>query len=575
MKGKDIPVSSYRKITDALIFSAKNNPDGIAMRMRKENAIYEITYSELLENVKKIGGYLKNRGFNKGERAAVLGENRPEWGMCHLGILWAGGIVVPLDSRASSSEWAHILRHSESKFIFVSKKFYDEIQEIKDDIKNLKEVISFDPENPEPNLPKILFSIKPLEEPEKLEREDIAIILYTSGTTGLSKGVMLSHNNILSNIEMLLKVLEVNQEDIFFSVLPIHHVFEGTCGFLTPITIGCSIFYARSLKSKELLEDLKTAHPTVFLVVPLLLEKLLLGMKKNVKKASPLKKAIFYSLKGISKTFNSIKFRRSSEILFKSVRRQIGLDRLKYLISGGAALPRWISKEYELMGFPILQGYGLSETSPVVSVNLPGKCKNESVGPPLPGVEVKIFNPDSEGIGEIAVRGPIVMKGYYKNMDATKKVFKDGWFLTGDMGKIDKDGFLYITGRKKSVIVTKGGKNIYPEEIEEELLKSPFIKEVLVLARIHPKTKIEEIHAIIYPDFEFIDEWAKENDLEITDEKLEEILEKEIEKVNQKLADYKRVRSFSIREEEFPKTTTQKIKRYLFEEGGIEISERE
>ncbi len=571
MKGKDIPVGSYNKITDGLVFSAKTNPDGIALKIRKKDIFYEITYVELLENVKKIAGYLKSKGFEKGDKAAVVGENCPEWAMCHLGILWAGGIVVPLDSRATPSEWAHILRHSESQLLFTSSRFYDDIMEIKDDIENLTEVISFSSENPEPNLDYILLNAEPIENPVELKREDIAIILYTSGTTGFSKGVMLTHKNILSNIEMMLKILEIDQTDIFFSVLPIHHVFEGTCGFLTPLTIGCSIFFARSLKSKELLEDLKTARPTVFLVVPLLLEKLLLGMKKNLKKASPAKKGLFYSLKGISNFFSMMGGKKISNILFKRVRGQLGLERLNYLISGGAALPKWVSKEYELMGFPIFQGYGLSETSPVVSVNLPGKCKNESVGLPLPGVEVKILEPDPDGIGEIAVKGSIVMKGYYKNEEATKKVFQDEWFLTGDMGKIDKDGFLYVTGRKKSVIVTKGGKNIYPEEIEEELLKSPFIKEVLVLARIHPRTKTEEIHAIIHPDFEFLDEWAKEQRVEITDEKMNEIMEKEIDTVNKNFADYKRVRSFTLREEEFPKTTTQKIKRYLFEQGGVEI----
>ncbi|MEO0240900.1 MAG: AMP-binding protein [candidate division WOR-3 bacterium] len=572
MKGREIPVENYNKIVDILTFCAKRYPDRIAMRMRKENVFYEVTYSELLENVKKIAGYLKSKRFKKGERAAVLGENRPEWGMCHLGILWAGGIVVPLDSRATSSEWAHIMRHSESKFLFVSSRFYDEIVEVKDDIPELKEIISFDSENPEPNLPFIFSEIKEMDKPEELKRDDVALILYTSGTTGLPKGIMLTHDNILSNIEMMLKVLDVDENDVFFSILPIHHVFEGTCGFLAPLTIGCEIFYARSLKSKELLEDLKTARPTIFLVVPLLLEKLLMGINKNVRKANIIKKGMFYSLKGLSKMFQLTGNKRVSHLLFKKVRSELGLDRLKYLISGGAALPRWISREYELMGFPIYQGYGLSETSPVVSVNLPGKCKNESVGPPLPGVEVKIFDPDPEGVGEIGVKGKIVMKGYYKNEEATKKVFRGEWFLTGDMGKVDKDGFLYITGRKKSVIVTKGGKNIYPEEIEEKLLQSPFIKEVLVLARIHPKTKVEEIHAIIYPDFEFLDEWSKEKEIEITDEKLNKIMEEEIEKINKELADYKRVRSFSIREEEFPKTTTQKIKRYLFEQGGIEIT---
>jgi long-chain acyl-CoA synthetase len=566
MKGKEIPVASFNKIVDALLFSARNNPNGIAMKMRKDGFFNEITYYELCENVKKIAGYLKSKKFKKGERAAVLGENRPEWGICHLGILWAGGIVVPLDSRASVSEWGHILRHSESKFLFVSEKFYDDVMEIRDEIPEVKEIISFE------FLPQIFEGEEKMEKPEEVEREDVAVILYTSGTTGLSKGIMLTHDNILSNIEMLLKVLDVDEKEVFFSVLPIHHVFEGTCGFLAPITLGCQIFYARSLKSKELIEDLKSARPTIFLVVPLLLEKMLIGIDKKIKKSNIIKKGVFYSLKGMSKFFQTIRFKSSSKILFKKVREELGLNRLKYLISGGAALPRWISKEYEIMGFPIYQGYGLSETSPVVSVNLPNKCKNESVGPPLPGVEIRIFDPDIEGIGEIGVKGKIVMKGYYKNEEATKKVFRDGFLLTGDMGKIDKDGFLYITGRKKSVIVTKGGKNIYPEEIEEKLLQSPFIKEVLVLARIHPKTKTEEIHAIIYPDFEFIDEWAKEKEIEITDEKLNKIIEEEIEKVNKELADYKRVRSFSLREEEFPKTTTQKIKRYLFEQGGIEIT---
>jgi len=566
MKGKEIPVWEFNKIVDALLFSARENPNGIAMKMRKNGFFQEITYHALCENVKKIAGYLKSKKIKKGERVAVLGENRPEWGMCYLGILWAGGIVVPLDSRASVSEWGHILRHSESKFLFVSEKFYDEIIEIKDEIPEVKEIISFE------FLPQIFEDKEKMENPEEVKREDVAVILYTSGTTGLSKGIMLTHDNILSNIEMMLKVLDVDEKEVFFSVLPIHHVFEGTCGFLAPITLGCQIFYARSLKSKELIEDLKSARPTIFLVVPLLLEKVLIGINKKIKKSNIIKKGLFYSLKGMSKFFQTLKFKSSSKILFKKIREELGLDRLKYLISGGAALPRWISKEYEIMGFPIYQGYGLSETSPVVSVNLPNKCKNESVGPPLPGVEIKIFDPDPEGIGEIGVKGKIVMKGYYKNEEATKKVFRDGFLLTGDMGKIDKDGFLYVTGRKKSVIVTKGGKNIYPEEIEEKLLQSPFIKEVLVLARIHPKTKTEEIHAIIHPDFEFIDEWAKEKEIEITDEKLNKIIEEEIEKVNKELADYKRVRSFSLREEEFPKTTTQKIKRYLFEQGGIEIT---
>jgi long-chain acyl-CoA synthetase len=207
----------------------------------------------------------------------------------------------------------------------------------------------------------------------------------------------------------------------------------------------------------------------------------------------------------------------------------------------------------------------------VLSVNLPWKCRNASTGLPLPGIEVKIVDPNPDGIGEIAVKGANVMVGYYKNEEATRQILQEGWLHTGDLGKIDREGFLYVTGRKKSLIVTKGGKNISPEEIEEELLKSPFVKEALVLARIHPRTKNEEVHAILYPDFERMDEVALKKGSPLDEKGIRSLIEPQVEKVNAVLAEYKRIRSFSIREEEFPKTTTQKIKRYLFEAGGVEV----
>ncbi len=570
MKSAEIPFKRFQKVIDALLVTTNAHADLPFSRIRGKGGFTAYTYRETLSRVKKIGNYLKQKGFGPGERAAVLGENCPEWMFSHLGILWAGGIVVPLDSRATPAEWAHLMRHSESKFLFVSSTFCEDITELKETIPTLHEIVSFS-ENGQFSLPSIFKSFNESPEPEDRARDDIAVIIYTSGTTGTSKGVMLTHGNLVANIEQSLKILDISENDRFFSVLPIHHVFEGTVGFLLPLTAGSSVTFSSSMKSKELLGDLRDTRPTVFLVVPLLLEKLHQGIMRNLKKASAVKKGLFYGLKTLAKAFNPFMNGGASEKLFHRVRATMGLDQLRFLISGGAALPRFLSKEYEMLGFPILQGYGITEASPVISVNLPWKHKNESTGPILPEIEAKIVNANSDGIGEIVVRGPNIMKGYYKNEDATNEVLQDGWFYTGDLGKMDGDGFLYVTGRKKSVIVTKGGKNIHPEEIEEELLKSPYIKETLVLAKIHPRTKTEEIHAIIYPDFEILDEYALEKRLTISEKIIRGLLEEHIETMNKKLAEYKRVRSFSIREEEFPKTNTQKIKRYLFEEGGIEV----
>ena len=571
MRCPDIPFASFQKIPDLFLNAARTYPDHPFLRIRRKEGFATTTYQATVDSVRRIALTLRKNGLAPNERVAIAGENCPEWIFSYLGILWAGGVVVPLDSRAKSAEWAHLMRHSECKFIFCSSEFYDAVEELRDTIPSLQEIIRFPGEGPGQSLPSVFKTEEALPEPEPRSRADMAVILYTSGTTGISKGVVLTHGNLLANLEQVLMALEINERDRFLSVLPIHHSFEATCGFLLPMMEGAMITFVRSMKSKELLEDLKDTRPTVFLVVPLLLEKLHQGLMKNVGKASPMRKGIFYGLKTLAGVCDPLLKGSTSRTFFHRVRAAMGLDALRYLISGGAALPRTLSREYERLGFPILQGYGLTETAPVLSVNLPWKCRNASTGLPLPGIEVKIIDPNPEGIGEIAVKGSNVMIGYYKNEEATRQVLQEGWLHTGDLGKIDREGFLYVTGRKKSLIVTKGGKNISPEEIEEELLKSPFVKETLVLARIHPRTKNEEVHAIIYPDFDQMDEVALGKGVPLDEKEIRKLIEPHVEKVNAVLAEYKRIRSFSVREEEFPKTTTQKIKRYLFEAGGIEV----
>ena len=439
-------------------------------------------------------------------------------------------------------------------------------------IPSLREIIAFSGERGDSNLPSIFQGSEGLKEPSERQRGDLAVILYTSGTTGTSKGVMLTHGNLLANVEQCVRVFDMDETDRFFSVLPIHHAFESTGGLLSPMAAGASVTIARSLKSKELLEDLREVRPTIFLLVPLFLEKFHQGIEKDLKKGSFGKRSLFRLLKTGAKICNPMTSRNASKRLFHPIRTKMGLDRLRILVSGGAPLPRSLSRKYEMFGFPVCQGYGLSETAPVLSVNVPGRCRNESVGLPLSGVEVKIFDPDPEGVGEIAVRGPNIMKGYYLNEQATREAFFEGWFFTGDLGKIDQDGYLYVTGRKKSLIVTKGGKKISPEEIEEELLKSPFVKETIVVGRSHPRTKTEEIHAIIHPDFEALDRYGKERGITLTNRAIQELLGQHVDKVNAVLAEYKKVRHFSIREEEFPKTTTNKIRRYLFTASSASVN---
>jgi long-chain acyl-CoA synthetase len=572
MKGNDVSFDRYRSIMDVLLGTVKAHAGLLFLQTRAEQGFIRYTYETTLDHIRRIAEYLRSKGFSPNERAAVLGGNCPEWIFSYLGILWAGGVVVPLDARATPTEWTHLMNHSECRFLFAASEHCSDIAKQKEMIPSLQEIIAFSGEKGDSNLPSIFQGCKGSPEPPERERGNLAVILYTSGTTGTSKGVMLTHGNLLANVEQCVRVFDVDETDRFFSVLPIHHALESTGGLLSPMAAGASVTIARSLKSKELLEDLREVRPTIFLLVPLFLEKFHQGVEKDLKKASFGKKTLFHLLKTGAKVCSPIMSEAASKKFFHPIRTKMGLDKLRILVSGGAPLPRSLSREYEMLGFPVCQGYGLSETAPVLSVNVPGRCRNESVGTPVSGVEVKIFDPDPEGVGEIAVKGPNIMEGYYLNEQATRQAFFEGWFLTGDLGKIDQDGFLYVTGRKKSLIVTRGGKKISPEEIEEELLKSPFVKETIVVGRSHPRTKTEEIHAIIYPDFEALDRYGKEKGITVTNRAIQELLGQHVDKVNAVLAEYKKIRHFSIREEEFPKTTTNKIRRYLFTASSASVS---
>ena len=534
--------------------------------MVKKGKVYApISYLQLAERVEQLSDGLLGLGLAKGDRVGVLGENRPEWAMAYLAIHRAGGIVVPIDSQLKEQELRHILDDSGTKYVIVSQGNLSDVMEVAPKVPSLVRIICMSkvPEKGIECLDSLVGMSAQWKTKDSPSLEDLAVILYTSGTTGFSKAVMLSHRNIMSNVSSLARAIPFTPEDIFLSILPLYHTLEATGGFLVPLFGGCSIAYARGLTSKEILEDIRDSRASVILGIPLLYEKMHASMMRAIQSKPPFIRALFRTNLGLTKAMRGITGWNAGGVLFKTVRRKAGLDSIKYFICGGAPLPREVGRAFVNLGFTFLQGYGMTESSPVLTLNRPGKAKPESIGFPIPDVEIKLENPDERGVGELVAKGPNIMMGYYKNPQATSLSIQDGWLYTGDLARKDKEGYYYIIGRSKNLIVSAAGKNIYPEEVEAQLLKSPYIAEVMVLGFQNPQTKREEVQAIIYPNSETLDSFAKANHKTMTPEDVERIIGDEVHKQCNELADYKRVKKFQLRSEEFPKTAIKKIKRYL------------
>lgn len=520
--------------------SCEKYKDNTAFLMPRANRIYALSYGQVLEYVKRLGRHLKDMGLGKGDHIAILGENRPEWGITYFSVAWIGATAIPLDARASIDSWKFILKFSSAKAIILSGSYLSDIQSIAGELDELRHLIVME------NFDEIYNKYSSGVGMDNVSPTDLLQVLFTSGTTGDPKGVMLTHRNVMSNVDDIYRSIELIPEDRMFSVLPIHHSYECTGGLLTPLYNGMSVFYARSLKPNEMTEDLRNAEPTIWLNSPLILEKLYQRIGKELS-----------NQKGFKKLITNVLPKKS---LGNRIKERLGLQRMRLIVCGGAALPAWVSKGLDELGFPIIQGYGLSEAAPLITVNPPSNPKNESAGMVIPSDEAEIKDIDSEGNGEIVAKGPNIMKGYYKNESATEEVLTpDDWLLTGDVGYFDEEGYLYITGRKKFLIVTRGGKNVFPEEVEEKLLKSPYVEEALVFS-----PDDESIQAIIYPNIDEVRIKLESVGKELNDENEWEFIKQEVRHINENLETYKRIRHFAIRHEEFPKTTTRKIKRHLF-----------
>ncbi|MFA6053752.1 MAG: AMP-binding protein [Thermodesulfovibrionales bacterium] len=514
-----------------------------------------IKYHELLSNTKAIASHLINSGIQKGDRVAVHSENRPEWCTAYLALSMSGGIGVPIDVQLGPNEIKNLLDDSEAKVIFHSSKTEENVKKaLKQPGKPQVVQINFD----SPDFNKILQTPDIGKYPD-ISEEDLASIIYTSGTTGKPKGVMLTHKNFCSDADSLIEAGILSHDDSVISVLPLHHTYPFLGNCILPVFLGTAITYPQSLKGPDLMAAMRDFGVTMLVSVPQLLELIRNGIFNKISRLpGPLPKIMFRIL-NISGTLRRKFDINLGKVVFKSVHRSLG-EKFRFSACGGAKLDPQVMKDLEALGLTILEGYGLTETSPVVAFNPIEKRKPASVGKPLPSAEIKIIDPESgkeTGImreGEIIIRGPMVMKGYYKNPEATSDVLKDGWFHSGDLGYIDNDGYLFITGRIKEVIVLSSGKNIYPDEVEKQYLKIPLIKEICVMG-VEEKGMIESLQAVIVPDTEY----AKTAQIS----HIQEALKWEINNASTHLPSYMRLKGYTLYPEPLPRTPLGKIRRFM------------
>jgi long-chain acyl-CoA synthetase len=569
-KDKYIPYKYARPITDIkhmIETSVGLYGDNIAFHVKdRPGGPYRgITYKEAKADMDALGTALISMGL-KGKRIAIVGENRYEWAISYLAVVCGTGIVVPLDKELSAPELEQLIKEAEAECIIYSSKYEPCFREMKARGETkLRYLVNMDAEISD----EAIFSWREIKEAGKvliengnrefldaqIERDAMSIILFTSGTTGIAKGVMLSHGNVVEDVMASPTMIKVFPEDVFFSVLPLHHTYECTCGFLMPLYLGASIAYCEGLK--YIVKNLSEAKPTFFLGVPLIFEGMYKKIWQNAKKsgkAEALKKAI-----KVNRLLKKIGI-DLAPVFFKQIHAFFG-GRMKILICGGAAINPDVLQGFRDFGINAVQGYGLTETAPICALNPDKYPKNDAAGYPPPGFQLKIHDPDPEtGIGEICVKGGNVMLGYYKNPEATAKVFRDGWFHTGDLGYLDEDHFLHVTGRVKNVIITKNGKNVYPEELEYYLEKIPYVQEALVWGKSSEETGETLIFASIRADYEEVRDALGEN---FTDEEVAALIWKEIDVLNSQLPFFKRIRRIAVRKEEFEKTTGKKIKRFV------------
>jgi long-chain acyl-CoA synthetase len=514
-----------------------------------------LTYNEAYKIILAVARWLHSKGIRQGDTVALTGKNSPEWAVTYIAIHFAGGVVVPIDYQLKNDEIDLIIQTSKARILFVDEEKHERYIRNPGGLTNivsLKKGIGeyiYDLDGPEADI-------------EQSKETDLAAILFTSGTTGAPKGVMLTHANLLADNYLAQAHLALYPADVFYALLPIHHAYSMTV-FIVVMAVGAELVFGKRMVTKAILKDLREAKITIFLGVPMLFNKLLAGIMRGIKEKGPVVFGLITAMMGISgfikKTFKV----NPGKKMFHFVLEQASLTTVKTCICGGGPLAASVFRKYNQLGINFIQGYGLTETSPIINLNPIEHYKEASVGKVLPQVDMKVLNPDERGVGEIIVKGPVVMKGYYEMPEETAAAFtEDGYLKTGDLGYLDSENYLYLTGRVKNLIVTAGGKNVYPEEIENEFQLFEEIEQILVRGFVlDKKMKTEGIEALVYPNPEFF-KGSPENGTEAASgEVIRARIEKIIAEVNQRLLPYQKIERLRILDEPMEMTTTKKIKR--------------
>ncbi|MGQ9643737.1 MAG: AMP-dependent synthetase/ligase [Ignavibacterium sp.] len=579
----------YRYLTEE--FSKTTNKDLIKYKV--EGKFVGVSYDKFKEETDRFAFGLANLGIKRDDKISIISENRPEWVYSDMAILALGAIDVPIYPSLTAESVEFIINNSESKGIIVSNKFQlNKFLKIRNNCKTIEFIIIYNEKDFDPNVPG-LYTFKQVqdigkryqqEHPNLLKDsieftkpDDICTIIYTSGTTGEPKGVVLTHNNILSNVRAALECFPINKDDVFLSFLPLCHIFERMAGYYTAFSSGGTICYAESIETVA--QDLIAVRPTIMTTVPRLFERMYSKIIKNVESQPEKKQKIFFWAIDVGKEYAqakkkgrvpislAAKHKIADKLVFKKLRERTG-GRLRFFISGGAALSKELGEFFEAAGILIIEGYGLTESSPVIAANRVDDYKFGTVGKPFPGVEVKIASD-----GEILAKGPNIMQGYYKNKKETDATIIDGWLHTGDIGEFDSEGFLKITDRKKHLFKTSAGKYIAPTPIENLFLASKYIDQFVLIG-----DRRMFLTALIVPDFEALKEYADSNKIPYTkvddlvrDDRIYKLLESEINQMQRQLANYERIRKFALLDKPFTIETGEitpslKVRRKYIEE---------
>jgi len=512
-----------------------------------------LDYTESLKLIEACARWLHSKGIRRGDRVAVTGKNAPEWAVAYLAILFAGGVVVPIDYQLKNEEIDLLIKTSGARILFVDEEKHEYYRQ---NPCGLETVISL-----KQGIGTYVYGLDgPEAEIEQAVETDLAAILFTSGTTGIPKGVMLTHRNLVSDCYIAQGTpLIVLHTDVFYAILPLHHAYTMLAVFIETISTGAEVVFGKRMVTSQILKDLKEAQITMLLGVPMLFNKVLAGILRGLREKGPVVYGLISFLMAISGCIKKVFKVNPGKKMFKFILDKASLTSIRICICGGGPLAPSVFRKYNQLGIDFVQGYGLTETSPIITINPIEQYKETSVGRTCPQVDMKILNADERGIGEVIVKGPMVMLGYYNMPEETAASFTpDGYLKTGDLGYMDSENYLYLTGRAKNTIVTEGGKNVYPEEIENEFQLYDEIEQILIRGYIQDtKMKTEGIEALVYPNPEYKNEKGETPPPEAVKSRINWI----ISEVNQRLQPYQKISRTVILDKPLEMTTTKKIKR--------------